>query len=95
MVVLFQVRIETGSFVPATGRHDQAQIPEQPECSVDRIKRNPRQSAPDTLEDLLGIRVVISLGNLAKDLDSLMRYLDAFFATDRFKKLYAPIDFCV
>lgn len=93
MMMLLQVRIEAGSFLPPAVGDNQAQILEQPERPVDRVERNPRQPPPDTPVYLLGVRMIVGPGNLAEDLLSLVGDFNAPVTADRLEELEPPIYF--
>jgi hypothetical protein len=89
MMVTLEIGVETGASKARTQRYDQSKIIQQPECPVDGIKRDCRYALPDTLENLVGIRVISCLSNLTEDFYALMRQLDSFVTANRLEMFHA------
>ncbi len=73
MMMTVQVSVETGPLTARTKRHNQSKIIQQPESPVDGIKRDCRYTVSDTLEDQIGIWMILCLSNFTEDFYALMR----------------------
>lgn len=93
MMVTLQVSVETGSFTARTERYYQPEIIQQPDCPVDCIKRDCRYAVPDTLENLIGIRMIPCLSNFTENFYALMRQLYPFVTANRLEVFHSLFDF--
>ena len=77
VVVVLEVGVEAHALAARAQRGDEPEVVEQPQRPVDGVERHRRHPRLDRAEDGLGVRVLQARGDLAEDLEALVRQLDA------------------
>ena len=93
MMVVLQVGVETGPSAARTKQYHQPKILQQPECPVDGVKRDGWHTVPDTLENLISIRVIPCLRNFTENFHALVRQLDPFAPANRLEDFHPLVNF--